>query len=82
MTVFIFQAHLALAEFERNLKLNDRKLSLITQNIDGLHQRAGSQKVIELHGSLFKTRCTGCEEVVENRDNPICPALAGKGYAD
>jgi NAD-dependent deacetylase sirtuin 5 len=71
---------LALAEFEKNLQLNGRKLSLITQNIDGLHQRAGSQKVIELHGSLFKTRCTGCGEVAENRNTPICPALAGKGY--
>jgi len=70
----------ALAKFEKNLELSGRKLSLITQNIDGLHQRAGSQKVIELHGSLFKTHCTSCGEVAENRDSPICPALAGKGY--
>jgi NAD-dependent deacetylase sirtuin 5 len=70
---------LALSEFEKNLELNGRKLSLITQNIDGLHQRAGSQKVIELHGSLFKTRCMDCGEVADNRNSPICPALAGKG---
>jgi len=76
------KAHVALAKFEKNLELSGRKLSLITQNIDGLHQRAGSQKVIELHGSLFKTRCTSCGEVAENRDSPICPALAGKGAPD
>ncbi|XP_023714152.1 NAD-dependent protein deacylase sirtuin-5, mitochondrial isoform X2 [Cryptotermes secundus] len=76
------KAHLALSEFEKNLEVNGRKLSLITQNIDGLHQRAGSQNVIELHGSLFKTRCTECGEVADNRNSPICPALAGKGAPD
>ena len=49
-------AHLALAEMERNgwLKL------LITQNIDGLHQLAGSQKVVELHGHLRSATCMQC----------------------
>lgn len=50
-------AHLALAKWENNLTAN-QKLTLITQNIDRLHQRAGSKNVAELHGSLFKTRCS------------------------
>lgn len=76
------QAHLAIARYEKYLKEKDKKLSIITQNIDGLHQRAGSENVIELHGSLFKTECTKCDEVLVNRDSPICPALMGKGTPD
>ena len=49
-------AHLALAEFERSGHLQ----AIVTQNIDGLHQKAGSQNVIELHGSLQKVTCTNC----------------------
>lgn len=55
-------------------------MTVITQNIDELHQRAGTKKVIELHGSLFKTRCTKCRDVRENRDSPICEGLRGRGY--
>jgi len=51
-------AHLALAACEE--RLGDRYL-LTTQNIDGLHQRAGSRRVFELHGSLWRTRCSGCD---------------------
>jgi len=53
-------AHVALAEMERNgwLKL------LITQNIDGLHQLAGSQKVVELHGHLRSATCMTCRHQV------------------
>jgi NAD-dependent deacetylase len=50
--------HRALAEIEK--RLGDRFL-LVTQNVDGLHQRAGSERVIEIHGSLFRTKCSGCE---------------------
>jgi len=50
-------AHIALAKFEAQLK-PDQKFLLITQNIDGLHQRGGSKRVAELHGSLFRTRCS------------------------
>lgn len=39
--------------------------TIITQNIDGLHQRAGSKTVIELHGSLWKNRCNYCDETQE-----------------
>jgi NAD-dependent deacetylase len=49
--------HLALAAVER--RLGDRFL-LVTQNVDGLHREAGSQRLVELHGNLFTTRCDGC----------------------
>lgn len=50
------KAHLALAELERQGKL----LAVITQNIDGLHQVAGSKKVYELHGSVLRNTCMKC----------------------
>ncbi len=50
-------AHRALAELED--RLGDRFL-LATQNVDGLHQRAGSRRVVEMHGSLWRTRCAVC----------------------
>ncbi len=49
-------AHFALAELERA----GRVRSLLTQNVDGLHQRAGSSSVVELHGSLWRTVCVSC----------------------
>jgi NAD-dependent deacetylase len=49
-------AHLALAEFERSGHLR----TIITQNIDSLHQKAGSQHVIEMHGTLSTLSCTNC----------------------
>lgn len=56
------RAHLALAELERQGKLK----AVVTQNIDGLHQRAGSRNVIELHGTTLKHYCTACKAVVPN----------------
>jgi NAD-dependent deacetylase len=55
-------AHLALAALERRLR-PDQRLTIITQNIDGLHGRAGSLKVIEFHGNVHRTRCSneGCD---------------------
>jgi NAD-dependent deacetylase len=50
--------HRALAEVEA--RLGDRFL-LVTQNIDGLHAAAGSQRVIEIHGNLMRSRCTVCD---------------------
>jgi NAD-dependent deacetylase len=50
--------HFALAAIED--KLGDRFL-LATQNVDGLHLRAGNRRVIEMHGSLFRTRCARCD---------------------
>ena len=49
-------AHLALAKLEDMGKLN----AIITQNIDGLHQKAGSRNVLELHGSVHRNYCTKC----------------------
>jgi NAD-dependent deacetylase len=48
--------HAAIAEFERRRA----SFSLITQNVDGLHQRAGSRNVLEVHGSIWRLRCTRC----------------------
>lgn len=50
-------AHYRLAQLEAQLNAEQQFL-LITQNIDGLHQRAGSHRVVELHGSIHRTRCS------------------------
>lgn len=50
------KAHLALARLEQEGKLT----SVVTQNIDGLHQKAGSKRVHELHGSVLRNYCTKC----------------------
>ena len=68
-------AHRRLAELEREGKLR----AVITQNIDGLHQAAGSRRVIELHGSIHRCRCAKCgrpcpEETVNTGEGvPRCP---------
>ena len=51
-------AHLKFAQWEREGKLS----AVITQNIDGLHQKAGSKNVYELHGSVFRNYCTRCRK--------------------
>lgn len=51
-------AHFALAELERQVRDRGGSFTLVTQNIDRLHQRAGNTDVIELHGSLHAWRCT------------------------
>ncbi|XP_036377612.1 NAD-dependent protein deacylase sirtuin-5, mitochondrial isoform X1 [Megalops cyprinoides] len=75
-------AHMAIAECEARLNKQGRSVVVITQNIDELHRRAGSKHVLEIHGSLFKTRCLSCGNVAVNRNSPICPALEGKGAPD
>jgi NAD-dependent deacetylase len=45
--------------------------ALITQNIDGLHQKAGSKNVIELHGNIWKLRCIEEQTILENHDMPL-----------
>lgn len=66
-------AHLALAEMERYLP----NFLLITQNVDGLHAQAGSQKLIEMHGSLWQVKCMACSYTREDRSElptlPECP---------
>jgi NAD-dependent deacetylase len=59
--------HLALAAMESRFP----ELHLITQNIDGLHQTAGSRKMIELHGNIWWVRCTGCGALTEDRRVPL-----------
>ncbi|XP_016913637.1 NAD-dependent protein deacylase sirtuin-5, mitochondrial [Apis cerana] len=76
------KAHEAIAIFQDRYLKEGKNVTIITQNIDELHQRAGAKNVVELHGSLFKTRCTFCHEVVKNTNIPICPALKGKGSPD
>ncbi|XP_066862841.1 NAD-dependent protein deacylase sirtuin-5, mitochondrial isoform X1 [Kogia breviceps] len=71
--------HLAIAECEARLGRQGRRVAVITQNIDELHRKAGTKNLLEIHGSLFKTRCTSCGVVAENYKSPICPALSGKG---
>lgn len=54
-------AHLKLAELERAGKL----LGVVTQNIDGLHQKAGSKNVFELHGSVHRNYCAHCHKLYD-----------------
>jgi len=60
-------AHYALAEMEKRAK----GFTLITQNVDGLHGKAGSANIIEMHGNIWRTRCTVCEDLSDNYDVPI-----------
>ncbi len=55
-------AHLALAQLESEL---DGKVTVITQNIDNLHEKAGSQQIIHMHGELFKARCPESNQVID-----------------
>ncbi len=56
-------AHGALARLEAALSARGHHLMLVTQNIDDLHERAGSQLVIHMHGELLKARCVACHAV-------------------
>ncbi|ANY77484.1 NAD-dependent protein deacylase [Microvirga ossetica] len=57
-------AHRALAHMETALAERGGSLFLCTQNIDDLHERAGSQRVAHMHGELLKARCTACGETM------------------
>jgi NAD-dependent protein deacetylase/lipoamidase len=56
-------AHFALARLDCGLSERGGRLTLVTQNIDDLHERAGSTEVIHMHGELLKARCQGCGSV-------------------
>ena len=60
-------AHLALAQWQRTLSRRGRTFTLLTQNVDRLHQAAGSTGVVELHGSLIEWRCQMTQRVREYR---------------
>jgi len=59
-------AHIALAALERRAAV-----SVITQNVDGLHAQAGSRELIELHGNIWKVRCTACAVISANTEVPL-----------
>ena len=75
-------AHVALAAFEARWTAAGREFTLVTQNVDGLHELAGSVAVTRLHGSIWHVRCVHCGQVTANRDVPITPAFAGAGSPD
>jgi len=62
--------HFALAELEAK-HFQDGRFTLVTQNVDGLHRQAGSRRVLELHGNLRRTRCTGCAEIKDRGLEPL-----------
>lgn len=72
-------AHIKLAEFEKAGKLK----AIVTQNIDGLHQKAGSKNVLELHGSVHRNFCQRChkffdaEYMLHSDGVPKCDACGG-----
>ena len=71
--------HYALAKLEKMGKLR----AVVTQNIDGLHQMAGSSKVFELHGSVLRNFCTRCHSfydvdfILKSEGVPRCPKCGG-----
>lgn len=71
------KAHLALAEYEKN-----HTLDILTQNIDGLHQKAGSTHVHEIHGSVLHYHCMKCDHAfllddLRPEGVPVCPHCGG-----
>ena len=72
-------AHRKLAQWEADGKL----LAVVTQNIDGLHQAAGSKKVYELHGSVHRNYCTRCgqfyglDDILNGEGIPTCEKCGG-----
>jgi len=77
-------AHIALAKLEKMGKLK----AIVTQNIDGLHQAAGSKNVFELHGSVLRNYCMSCHSfydekfILESKGIPTCPKCGGKVKPD
>ena len=72
-------AHRKLAQWEQEGRLK----AVITQNIDGLHQKAGSREVLELHGSVLRNYCERCgafyglDTILHSTGVPRCPACGG-----
>ena len=76
-------AHYALARLEARLKERGGSLTLVTQNIDDLHARAGSREVTHMHGELLKARCVACGAIMPwcedlSVDTP-CPSCGDTG---
>jgi NAD-dependent deacetylase len=77
------EAHFALARLEKGLAAQGGELFLCTQNIDDLHERAGSRRVLHMHGELLKMRCTECGGVADRREDlgreHACAACGARG---
>lgn len=77
-------AHIALAKLEKIGKLQ----AVVTQNIDGLHQAAGSKTVYELHGSVLRNYCESCHEfydekfILKSEGIPVCDKCGGRVKPD
>lgn len=77
-------AHIALAELEKMGKVK----AVVTQNIDGLHQAAGSKVVYELHGSVLRNYCMDCHAfydekfILQSKGIPTCPLCGGRVKPD
>jgi len=63
--------HIALANLENILKKDGKDLIIVTQNVDGLHQRAGSSTVYELHGTVYRHVCSKHKHLHEYQVNPV-----------
>ena len=76
-------AHHALARLEQALAARGGHLTLVTQNIDDLHERAGSRRVIHMHGELLKARCQRCDGVrlwpEDLAPSDVCPDCGRAG---
>ena len=74
-------AHLALARLEKEA---DEEVLLVTQNVDNLHERAGSKNLLHMHGEMLKARCQSCEKVMQWEGDmtrqDACPKCRAKGY--
>ncbi|MBX3365225.1 MAG: NAD-dependent deacylase [Phycisphaeraceae bacterium] len=76
--------HLALARLEGLLETRGGRLDILTQNVDGLHQRAGSKRITELHGSIMRWRCTRTNARADDLPMPLpsypMPSPSGGWY--
>jgi NAD-dependent deacetylase len=78
------KAHMTLAKWEKEGRLK----AVVTQNIDGLHQAAGSRNVMELHGSVMRNTCERCGKhyngmeavrmIAQSREVPVCGECGGR----
>jgi len=71
--------HYSLVDFERIYE----DFLLVTQNVDNLHQEAGNNKIVELHGNIYNTKCANCgkshtEPISENSPIPVCKSCGGQ----
>ncbi len=63
--------HRALVELEQWIAARKGSFTLVTQNVDGLHDRAGSRNVVKLHGDIWLVLCTACSAVERNEEVPL-----------